>query len=366
VVALGCLLATILLLHSFGGVKGHSRPTSERRTSPTTTGQPTSSTTVATGSTPSTTESEGGSAGTQPASPVQSTSTTSTTPRLEPPAEVHPSLALPIRAAFYYPWYPEAWNQQGIDPFTQYHPSLGLYSSNSAAVVAEQIRAMQYGNVEAGIASWWGQGSLTDQAVPMLLQEAQRTGFQWTLYYEAAGNPVPGEAGSPNPTVSQIASDLKYIDDRYAGNPSYLHVAGKPVIFVYGAASDDCDTVAQWNHANTMGFYINFKVFPGYAACVSRVDGWHQYDPAVADDFQPGYSFSVSPGFNKANEAAPRLGRDPSTFAADVEQMTASRAPWQLITTFNEWGEGTAVEDAAEWSSSSGEGTYLDILHDDP
>jgi hypothetical protein len=43
--------------------------------------------------------------------------------------------------------------------------------------------------------------------------------------------------------------------------------------------------------------------------------------------------------------------------------MIASRARWQLITTFNEWGEGTAVESAREWRSSSGYGAYLDILH---
>jgi hypothetical protein len=43
--------------------------------------------------------------------------------------------------------------------------------------------------------------------------------------------------------------------------------------------------------------------------------------------------------------------------------MIASGAPFQLVTTFNEWGEGTAVESAREWSSASGYGTYLDILH---
>jgi hypothetical protein len=43
--------------------------------------------------------------------------------------------------------------------------------------------------------------------------------------------------------------------------------------------------------------------------------------------------------------------------------MVASGAPWQLVTTFNEWGEGTAVESAEEWASSSGYGDYLDALH---
>jgi hypothetical protein len=42
--------------------------------------------------------------------------------------------------------------------------------------------------------------------------------------------------------------------------------------------------------------------------------------------------------------------------------MVASGARLQLVSTFNEWGEGTAVESADEWASDSGRGTYLDIL----
>jgi hypothetical protein len=43
--------------------------------------------------------------------------------------------------------------------------------------------------------------------------------------------------------------------------------------------------------------------------------------------------------------------------------MVASRARFQLVTTFNEWGEGTAVESARQWQSVSGDGSYLDTLH---
>ena len=251
-----------------------------------------------------------------------------------------------------------------MNPFTKYHPSLGLYDTSDLSVLTEQIRSMLYGHIEAGIASWWGQGSATDRRIPLLLQSAVGTGFQWTLYYEAAGNTAPGETGSPNPTVSQIRADLSYIAALYASNANYLHVSGKPVLFVFGNATDNCDTVTQWSQANTLGFYIDMKVFAGYASCPNQPGGWHQYDPAQSSDDQPGYSFSISPGFNKANESSPRLARNFGVFAADAQQMVASGAPWQLVTTFNEWGEGTAVESAQEWSSPSGEGSYLDILHE--
>jgi hypothetical protein len=43
--------------------------------------------------------------------------------------------------------------------------------------------------------------------------------------------------------------------------------------------------------------------------------------------------------------------------------MNASPLPWHLVETFNEWGEGTAIESAQEWSTPSGYGAYLDALH---
>jgi hypothetical protein len=222
---------------------------------------------------------------------------------------------------------------------------------------------MQYGNIQAGIASWWGQGSSTDANIQTLLTAAASTGFKWALYYEAEGNSISGVAGSPNPTVAQITSDLTYIKSHYASDPSYLHVNGKPVLFVYGDPSDSCATATRWKQANTLGFYIQLKVFAGYASCANQPDQWHQYAPAVATDSQSGHAFTISPGFFKANESTPRLARDPATFSRSVQAMVASGAPWQLVNTFDEWGEGTSIESAQQWATSSGEGTYLDILH---
>jgi hypothetical protein len=75
----------------------------------------------------------------------------------------------PIRAAFYYGWYPEAWSQEGMMPFSQYAPSDGLYDSSDEAGIRGDIEAMRYGGMEAGIASWWGPGSPTDGRFPALL-----------------------------------------------------------------------------------------------------------------------------------------------------------------------------------------------------
>ncbi len=262
--------------------------------------------------------------------------------------------SLPIRAAFYYPWFPSAWTQSRIFPYTHYNPQLGYYSSSDLATLKTHIQMMQYGKIQAGIASWWGQGSYTDARIPYLLNAASGTNFRWTLYYELES--------IGDPSVSQIRSDLTYIRNHYAGNPAFLHVNGKFVVFVYSGGSDGCAMAARWKQANTVGAYIVLKVFSGYTTCAYQPNNWHQYAPAGAADQQGNHSYSISPGFWKYGET-PRLSRDVTRWTQDIKDMVASRTQWQLITTFSEWGEGTAVEPASQWSSTSGYGQYLDALH---
>ncbi len=271
--------------------------------------------------------------------------------------DVQPSL--PVRAAFYYPWFPEAWKQQGMNPFAHYRPSLGYYDGGSSAVIAAHISAMQYGRIGVGIASWWGIGSRTDSRIPALLRAAASTTFRWSLYYEGEGR--------GDPTVAELHADLVYIRDHYGSARGFFRVNGRFVVFVYADGADRCGMVERWAAANAnVGAYIVLKVFPGFRSCSRQPDAWHQYSPAIAETFQAGYSYVISPGFWKANESSPRLARAVATWTQNVRAMVASGAPFQLITTFNEWGEGTAVESATQWASPSGYGQYLDVLHENP
>jgi acid phosphatase type 7 len=261
--------------------------------------------------------------------------------------------SFPIRAAFYYPWFPEAWNQQGYNPFTNYNPSLGFYD-DSQTVTKKHIAAMQYGGIQVGIASWWGQGSRTDSRISGLLQAAGGTSFRWSIYYE---NESKGD-----PSVDQLKNDLTYIHDKYGSDPSFLRINGRFVVFVYADGSDGCGMADRWKKANTVGAYIVLKVFTGYRNCSTQPDSWHQYSPAVATDQQKGYSYAIAPGFWKKGDSV-RLARDLNRWNQNVHDMIASGEPWQLVTTFNEWGEGTSVESAKEWETGSGYGAYLDALH---
>ncbi len=265
------------------------------------------------------------------------------------------TLPFPIRAAFFYPWYPEAWNQSGLNPFTRYKPSLGYYSADNSQVISDQIEAMQYGKIQAGIASWWGIGHYTDKRIPLLLESAKNTTFLWSLYVESEGY--------GDPSVDSIRTDLTYIRDQYAVSPAYLKINGKFVVFVYGNDSDNCSMVKRWTDANTVNAYLVLKIFVGYKKCTQQPDAWHQYSPAVSQRQVGTDSFVISPGFALAGKENIPLPRDIDRWKSDIQTMNASHANFQLITTFNEWGEGTAVETANEWTSQSGFGSYLDALH---
>jgi hypothetical protein len=296
-----------------------------------------------------------------------------------------------IRAAFYYPWFPDAWTQQGLNPFTSYVPTRGYYSTD-AATVSAQIADMQYAGVTLGIASWFGLTSNTEKHWPAIMQAARGTGFAWAPYYE--------KESTSDPTPQQIADDLHYLHGTYGGPGSGLASLpgqGMPV-FVYN--SDDatnakgCDTVNRWNQARQLlqqeyseSIYIDLKVFPQYTTCPgsAAINGWHQYGPASArQNFStaPGDgSFAISPGYWKAGSAygtAPFLARDLTRWQSDIGAMNGSAAKWQLITTYNEWGEGTAIESSSgclntpasgalcDWSGGGTTSSFVADLHDAP
>lgn len=283
------------------------------------------------------------------------------TPVVTPRAPTLPPVAPPVangvvRAAFYYPWFPEAWKQHGFDPFTNYHPTAGFYDSGTQATLDRTFHELRYAGMNAVISSWWGPGSPTDQRMRLLLSRAAPAGLSVAAYYE--------KEGTSDPSVTTLRSDLLALKKTATASPAYLRVGGKPVVFAYGDPKDRCSMARRWSAADkALGLYVVLKVFPGYRSCDAKPDAWHQYSPAVRSVAVGSDSISVSPGFWKKGDPRPRLARDPVAFDKAVAEMAASGAHFQLVTTYNEWGEGTSVEAAAEWKTANGGNPYLDSLH---
>eukprot|EP00934_Nitzschia_sp_Nitz4_P008058 Nitzschia sp. Nitz4//scaffold50_size126154//27074//29534//NITZ4_003673-RA/size126154-processed-gene-0.32-mRNA-1//1//CDS//3329553662//8048//frame0 len=266
------------------------------------------------------------------------------------------SLEFPIRAMFYYPWYPETWTVNG--ELVHHIPDLGLYSNSDKSVIENHIDAFEYAWTDMAIASWWGPETNQERGrLTMMLEKIADLGssVKLTAYHE--------QERYGTPSASSIKEDLDYLKKWYAWHEGWAHVDDRPVIFVYN--SGGCDVARRWMEASNGEWYVVLKLFPKYLECSVQPDHWHQYGVAGGEPLEyDNYSFTIAPGFWRADHSTPTVPRvSKSDWCDNVEEMVASNQPWQLIVSFNEHGEGTGVESSSSWASSSGYGDYLDCLH---
>lgn len=281
----------------------------------------------------------------------------------ELPQEVNPStqsilsLSEPIRAGFYYPWYPEQWSSAGH----RYNSTLGNYDSSNSTVIDTHIEQMKFGQIKAGIYSWWGKGSKTDSRFATYIDKASAKNFYWAIYYELDHNATRSQ--------TEISSDMSYLQEKYFRRAGYLHINDKPVVFVYMPTGGSCNQVNKWFQIrNDYNLYINMMDVPEWWTC-NKMDSWHTYKP---DSYNKAvyvgntvYSVAASAGFWAAWESSPRLERDFSKWQNAVKVMVQLNPRWELVY-FNEFGEGTNIEPSNASCEASNCWDYLNELNQNP
>lgn len=291
----------------------------------------------------------------------------------------------PLVGVFYYPWYgnPEInghwnhWQEPDFDPpldiASDYYPLLGAYSSFDPHTVAQHFAWLRQAGVGVIITSWWGQGSLEDEAVPLLLEMAEHYRLKVAFHIE----PYEGRSSG------RVVDDIQYLYRSYGDHPAFFRTTApsrwspddraKGLFFVFDVTqpSPEGENVGpeHWVDAmeaihdlpdsglvmaySTKAFWINLGHF----------DGIYNY---VTQHLAPGESFqwahnvpsdawyvpSVLPGFSNlrsgesTTEDVPR--RDGATFEEQWRTALGFSVKPQMITitSFNKWHEGTQIEPA--------------------
>jgi len=277
--------------------------------------------------------------------------------------------------AFYYPWYgtPDGpsgdwvhWNPYRAHHDAAHDPAAGLYDSNDPETVRRHIREAKSAGIDGFIASWWGAYGFEDRAFEVLIDVAEQEEFKVTIYYEIADIP------------SEVVIDLSYFLSRYADSPALLHADGRPVVFFYVRVTHKF-TLAQWENVfaqlEDRGRTV-FAVADGLRADFLTVfDGIHMYNPVglARDDAAAQYeaasllaraqdrlfAATVLPGYDEAykDPSLTYLDReDGQTYRAYWTLARASSPHWILITSYNEWHEGSEIEPSVEFGTA-----YLEI-----
>jgi len=279
--------------------------------------------------------------------------------------------------AFYYPWYGPSRHWEKVDPdrhdieASRDYPVKGAYDSHDPRIIAWQISIAQSHGVTGFIASWWGRGTYEDQAVPLLLEAAAQKNFKVTIYWETA----PGKASQQ---IDNAVNDLAYVLTRYGTNRVFLRTDGKPVIFVYGRVLEQVPPLAWLEiisraRAKAGDFLLiadgyserNAGLFDGlhtYNICGSvkgktpdelRTWAARHYADAVklAREHHRIACVTVIPGYDDTKIRKPGLKADRlngQVYRVLWDEAIQAQPDWVLITSWNEWHEGSEIEPSLE------------------
>jgi len=295
--------------------------------------------------------------------------------------------------AFYYTWYGDPRQHpdwRGVDTARHKianapdYPVDGPYDSHSPQEIWRQLTEMKNAGITGIIYSWWGIGSYEDKILPSVLRIATQLGLSVTLYYE--------NIFLLNGTIQpeSVVKDIGYIVNKYTGAQSWLKVGNRPVIFIYTRTlnqmpTDGWHTALEGIRAST-GTHVFFNAAAADDIDLHLFDAIHRY--AIVGDLLNGFkpnssaptgaemlawgtqfygklmerqqgfaltSLTVFPGYNDTLLGRPKphlAPRDNGRLYTSLWQAAAAYKPdWILITSWNEWHEGTEIEPSLQYGS---------------
>jgi glycoprotein endo-alpha-1,2-mannosidase len=309
-----------------------------------------------------------------------------------------------IVGAYYYPWYgPFAgghdWRQTmrgHLEP--PQRPAIGLYNSRDRETIAAHIDQSHQANIDFWAVSWWGPNLAEDVTFRnSILTHPRCAELKYAVLYESGGR-----LGNPSkPDFKNFIRDFRYLASHYFGNPNYLKLDGRPVVFVYvtrtyfnSAAArnavaelrsimqsrfgvdpylvgDDLFTTGidpvrakLWDAVTDFDVYGTvLKSGGSSSAALAELAKVYDHARAGLAPLDVAFIPGATPGFNdkgvrNGNAAAPRyLVDDPDSrpgdlFARMLQEIVIPRTDpkagnMMMITTFNDWHEDTQIEPAA-------------------
>jgi hypothetical protein len=265
----------------------------------------------------------------------------------------------PLVLAFYYAWYDQStWN-----PKTLPDQPAGPYTSSDRATIERQVAQAQAAGIDALIQSWYGPQTADNQTEAnfrALLDVAGARGFHAAVDFETEGPFFPDRAA--------VTEALRTLLATHAQHPAYLRYQGKPVVFFWREGRFSVDEWAAIR-AQVDPAHKSLWIAEGVDIAYQAVfDGHHLYSVAWSPDVKQTLAdwgfrvrrYAAQNGVDRLWVATAMPGYDDTrtdrqdTFAVarhagDYYRETwaaavASRPDWIVITSFNEWVEGTMIE----------------------
>lgn len=307
-----------------------------------------------------------------------------------------PEPCRPLIGAYYYPWYePDRWTREPVT----HTPRLGWYSSADRDVATQHARWARAAGIDFLLVSWLTatghEGRNLETAV---LPAVDAEGLRFAILYETplalglpAGKPIDLAARLPDGTVAgdRFVEHLDHLADRYLSHPRYLRYQTKPVVVIYlvrdminaapalararerlaarGVEPYLIADAVYWAPVETWNWTLlkdhfqavtgyNMYYRPDFLAAVEKQ--FSAADAAARDrglrlvpNVMPGYDDTPLRGTDRVT-----INRRRGDFYREswrgAERFVDREQPFLLVTSFNEWHEGTEVEPSTEFGDA--------------
>lgn len=317
----------------------------------------------------------------------------------------------PLLLAHYMPWYqtPEVsgywgwhWTMDHFDPsledangrpeFASHMlPLTGLYDSQDDKVLEYQVLLMKLSGIDGVIVDWYGIEDFQDYAVlnasmVKLFEYVKRAGLKFVICYEDRSIRQMVAQGyiEADAAYARAQEDMHYLRDNWFGDESYLKYNDQPMLFVFGPqyfrTPQDWEMLFAEMEATpalvTLDGHMDWAALSSFPWPPMNMAGGITMAPAVLDaylelfyrnarrkDFVVGSAF---PGFHDIYEEAdirssfgyidPQQGE---TLKRTLEIALAHEPDIVQLVTWNDYGEGTAIEPTEEFGYQ-----YLEIVQD--
>lgn len=296
---------------------------------------------------------------------------------------------------FYYPWYGSE-SQDGLwrhwrsdrrigggtyepdadDLPSPFFPSLGPYSSTDSDVIDQHMDWIVEAGIGVVVTSWWGRDSFENDIVWDILHAADDRALKVAFYIEPYKGGYVRDNGTKGSRTPQTAKeDIEYLIDEYGCHRALHRIDGRPVFLFFAARTymdgqghDDWKDAWDELHADpeynpiviSHDTILESRIVAGgwdgghdygCGAAVTRHEDWPQLAAQYAEANKLLY-FTVCPGYDKSRLSPgtdPVISREKGAlydrlWQAAIDSPTKPAAV--VITSFNEWHEGTSIEPA--------------------
>jgi hypothetical protein len=317
----------------------------------------------------------------------------------------------PLLLAHYMPWYqskdisgswgwhwtmnhfnPDNTDENGRPEFaSHYLPLTGLYDSQDEAVLEYQVLLMKLSGIDGVIVDWYGTENFRDYAIlnestGKLFEAVKKAGLRFVICYEdqTVKHMVTENHITSDEAHERGQEDMLYAQEHWFNDEAYLKHEGQPLLFVFGPqyfrTPNDWETLFSGLDSTpalvTLDGHMGFGALASYPWPPMHMAGGATLAPAALESYLNLFyrnarrnDFIVSSAFPAFHDIYEEAGVRSSYGYIDPQDGETLRRTLELalevnpqivqLVTWNDYGEGTAIEPTEETGYH-----YLEIVQE--